>query len=114
MLIYPNTAIDEQNNKNSSPPSSSGLPEEELITSQDWSCYGSTELDLLVLRPQGETEEKIVAVSKTNFDEDLLRRLTQPCVSFCIRFHFDFVHVCMAIPGLAVLQSRTQPQRCSQ
>jgi hypothetical protein len=41
----------------------SRLPEEDLIISQDWDCYGSTELDLLVLRPQGETEEKVVAVA---------------------------------------------------
>ena len=69
VLIYPNTSVatttsttDKKDVKTPIRPPSSGLPEEELITSQDWSCYGSTELDLLVLRPQGETEEKIVAV----------------------------------------------------
>ena len=68
VLIYPNAKKNEQTKTTSSP--SSGLPEEELITSQEWSCYGSTELDLLVLRPQGETEEKIVAVCVTYTGEN--------------------------------------------
>ena len=30
--------------------SSSCLPEEELIKRQDWSCYGSTQIDYLLLK----------------------------------------------------------------
>lgn len=35
----------------------------ELIENQDWSCYGTTEIDLLVLRKQNETDEEIAAIA---------------------------------------------------
>ena len=38
-------------------------PDEEMISRQDWTCYGNSDIDLLVLRPQGEKEEEIVAVA---------------------------------------------------
>jgi hypothetical protein len=52
-----------------STPSSSAsatLPEEELIKRQKWSCYGSTEVELLVLQNASTGEEHIAAVAPRN------------------------------------------------
>lgn len=42
------------------------LPEEELIKRQQWSCYGSTEVELLVLRNVQTDVEHIAAVAPRN------------------------------------------------
>jgi hypothetical protein len=42
------------------------LPEEELIQRQDWSCYGSTQVDYLLLRNATTGKEKIAAVAPRN------------------------------------------------
>jgi hypothetical protein len=52
-----------------SPNSSSSattLPEEELIKRQKWSCYGSTEVELLVLQNASTGAEHIAAVAPRN------------------------------------------------
>lgn len=45
---------------------SSSLPEEELIKHQQWSCYGSTEVELLVLKNELSGREHIAAVAPRN------------------------------------------------
>ena len=42
------------------------LPEEELILRQEWHCYGSTEVEYLVLQDEQTGERKIVAVAPHN------------------------------------------------
>ena len=42
------------------------LPEEELITRQNWTCYGSTQVDYLLLRDPKSGQEKIAAVAPRN------------------------------------------------
>ncbi|GAX14661.1 hypothetical protein FisN_11Hh200 [Fistulifera solaris] len=46
--------------------SSSRLPEEELIKRQDWGCYGSTQVDYLLLKNPETGEEAIAAVAPRN------------------------------------------------
>ena len=46
--------------------STSCLPEEELIKRQDWSCYGSTQVDYLLLKHPETGEESIAAVAPRN------------------------------------------------
>lgn len=61
------------------------LPEEELILRQEWSCYGSTEVEYLVLQDVTTGEKKITAVAPRNTGisfreietEDSLRKLTR-------------------------------------
>lgn len=45
---------------------SSRLPEEDLIKKQDWSCYGSTQVDYLLLKNPETGEESIAAVAPRN------------------------------------------------
>lgn len=47
-------------------------------TKEQWGCYGSTEIDLLVLRPQHSKEEKIVAVSPYCAPGMTIRDVTLP------------------------------------
>jgi len=42
------------------------LPEEEIIKRQQWSCYGSTEVEYLILRHPKTGEEKIAAIAPRN------------------------------------------------
>jgi hypothetical protein len=42
------------------------LPEEELIKRQEWSCYGSTEVEYLVLEDVKTGEKKVAAVAPLN------------------------------------------------
>lgn len=42
------------------------LPEEELIKRQDWSCFGSTQVDYLLLKNPQTGEESIAAVAPRN------------------------------------------------
>lgn len=44
----------------------SRLPEEELIKRQDWNCYGSTQVDYLLLKNPETGEESIAAVAPRN------------------------------------------------
>lgn len=61
------------------------LPEEELIKRQEWSCYGSTEVEYLVLEDMQTGEKKIAAVAPRNTGisfreietEDSLRTITR-------------------------------------
>jgi hypothetical protein len=46
--------------------SSSRLPEEELIKRQDWGCYGSTQVDYLLLKNPETGDEAIAAVAPRN------------------------------------------------
>jgi hypothetical protein len=48
------------------PSSTTGLPEEDLIRRQKWSCYGSTEVELLVLKNLSTGNEHIAAVAPRN------------------------------------------------
>lgn len=47
-------------------------------TKEQWGCYGSTEIDLLVLRPQHSKEERIVAVSPYCAPGMTIRDVTLP------------------------------------
>lgn len=44
----------------------SELPEEELIKRQEWSCYGSTEVEVLVLKNEASGAEHVAAISPRN------------------------------------------------
>jgi hypothetical protein len=64
---------------------SDSFPEEELIIRQDWTCYGSTEVEVLVLQDVTTGEKKITAVAPRNTGlsfreietQDSLRMLTR-------------------------------------
>lgn len=77
VLLYPPPSIENEQQKNNTdkPEKKDGIKETMIsrkntdgsttITPQheNWSCYGSTEVDLLVLRPQNAKDESIVGVA---------------------------------------------------
>lgn len=71
------------------------LPEEELIKRQEWSCFGSTEVEYLVLQNVTTGEKNIAAVAPRNTGisfreietEDSLRSITRVGMGF-----IDIIH----------------------
>jgi len=63
ILVSPAIIYEE---KTSSDEQSPKLPEEELIQRQSWSCYGSTDVQYLVLKNQNSGDEHIAAVAPRN------------------------------------------------
>lgn len=61
VLVYPSS--DGSNSDRKSSRTKSAVPVTDPPTKEEWSCYGTTEVDLLVLRPQQSKEEKIAAVA---------------------------------------------------
>ena len=65
ILVSP-AIIYKEPGKNQGAISSAPLLEEELIKRQNWSCYGSTEIDMLILKNEAEGTEHIAAVAPRN------------------------------------------------
>jgi len=71
------------------------LPEEELIKRQEWSCYGSTDVEYLVLQNVSTGEKKIAAVAPRNTgfsrrtieSDDSIRSITRIGLGF-----LDIIH----------------------
>lgn len=71
------------------------VPEEESITRQSWDCYGSTQVDYLVLTHPQNGSKKIVAVTPQNVGvsfreietQDTLRNITRVSLGF-----LDIIH----------------------
>jgi hypothetical protein len=64
--ITTNDAIEKALGSSGDASANSLLPEEELIQRQEWSCYGSTQVDYLLLRNAQTGTEKIAAVAPRN------------------------------------------------
>mmetsp|Transcript_50148 Transcript_50148/g.121506 ORF Transcript_50148/g.121506 Transcript_50148/m.121506 type:complete len:402 (-) Transcript_50148:352-1557(-) len=71
--------------KNSTPPSSKSTSDsdeeqqqQQLQHKEEWKCYGSTEVDLLVLRPQDSNNENIAGVSPYTSPGVTIRDVTSP------------------------------------
>ena len=65
ILVSP-AIIYKEPGKNEGAISSAPLLEEELIKHQEWSCYGSTEVDVLILKNEAQGTEHIAAVAPRN------------------------------------------------
>ncbi|GKZ00094.1 hypothetical protein MPSEU_000962800 [Mayamaea pseudoterrestris] len=65
ILVSPAIIYKEQGTSDESK-QSTPLLEEELIKRQEWSCYGSTEVDVLVLKNEAEGTEHVAAVAPRN------------------------------------------------
>jgi len=68
-LIYKDKPVKENTDKSADASvilPSSQLPEEELIKRQQWSCYGSTEVEVLVLKDDKSGSEHVAAVAPRN------------------------------------------------
>lgn len=68
VLVYPSkgtsaTPTKEETPKPSRKGSSTKQSNEDIQSPEEWSCYGTTEVDLLVLRPEDSKEERIAAVA---------------------------------------------------
>jgi hypothetical protein len=65
-------------------PQEKNASEEEMkkeeMKKEDWSCYGSTEIDLLVLRPQNSKQETIAAVSPYCSPGMTIRDISDPAL----------------------------------
>jgi hypothetical protein len=73
ILVSPAIIFQEQNNQDVSKQQSAPLLEEELIKRQNWSCYGSTEVDMLVLKDEKDGTEHIAAVAPRNIGLSIRR-----------------------------------------
>jgi hypothetical protein len=66
VLVYPSSGKDEKN------------PVLEDGRKEDWKCYGSTEVDLLVLRPEDSKQETIAAVAPYCAPGSTIRDVASP------------------------------------